>query len=79
MLTTTLLELAAMTDAIVCGTHDPTIEGLIHLRDMLDQCAAMARLLELDAARAETALAPIGGNVIPFRRPPVMGGVHDGH
>ncbi len=78
MLTTTLLDLATMTDAILSGTHDLTLEGLIHLRDMLDQCAAMARLLEMDASNASAAATPTGENVIPFRRPPITGGVHDG-
>ena len=70
LLSTTLLELACMADAVLAGTHELTPEGL---------GAAMARLLELDASVTAVRCAavldrPADGNVVPFRRP--TGGGH---
>lgn len=74
ILSTTLLTLAAMVDAVIQGTHALTAGQFAELGAALDECAAMARLLEIDAYNAVTtgrpqrpaALPALVPNVLPF-------------
>ena len=70
-LSLTLLDLACMVDAVLAGTHELTREGLEALRDGLDQTAAMARLLEMDARDLAQFYVRFddepASNVVPFR------------